>query len=94
VELDILPTKEQLEYFLYKINTSRDKPSDEGLNKISSIRRYTTRVKTSEYKSTRETQDLVPRFRFTKNPTSSLRGSQRTGSLSTLSSLKESSRYS
>jgi hypothetical protein len=34
------------------------------------------------------TQDLIPRFGSTKNPMSSLRGSQRTGSLSTLSLLK------
>jgi hypothetical protein len=39
MELDILPTKEQLEYFLGKINTTRDKTSNKDLNKISSIRR-------------------------------------------------------
>jgi hypothetical protein len=31
--------------------------------------------------STQETQNLIPRFGFTKNPTLSLRGSQRTESL-------------
>jgi hypothetical protein len=44
----------------------------------------------SKSKSTQETQDLILRFGFTKNPTSSLRGSQRNWSLSTLFSLKNS----
>jgi hypothetical protein len=34
------------------------------------------RSRTSKCRSTREIQDLIPRFGFTKNPTSSLRGSQ------------------
>jgi hypothetical protein len=50
--------------------------------------------KTNNCRSTQDTQDLIPMFEFIKNPTFSLRGSQRTGSLSTLSSLKLSQRHS
>jgi hypothetical protein len=58
-------------------------------HKLGSTRRY---IATKKQVSTRETQDLILRFGFTKNHMSSLRSSQRVGSLSTLYSLKWSQR--
>jgi hypothetical protein len=76
-----------------KINTTKVILSNEDLIQDVLNKRVNNNSKTNQSRSMRETQDLIPRFGFTKNPTSSLRGSQRTGPLSTLSPLKESPRH-
>jgi hypothetical protein len=74
------------------INLKQDQLSNEDLPQARLNKKVNSSNKASKHKSTRETQDLIPRFRFIKNHTSSLRGSQRAGSHSTLSSLKWSQR--
>jgi hypothetical protein len=76
-----------------KINTTNVILSNEDLIQDVLNKRVNNISKTNQSRSMRETQDLILRLKFTKNPTSSLRGSRRAESLSTLSSLKESPRH-